>query len=72
VDVEDIEDLSRISSKVIEYYFEAEDFDIESFFCPSCFKSLGKGDIEEGFRKWMDKIKKEDPETYASLISEML
>jgi len=72
IDVEEIEDFPEIDSETIESYFEPEDFEVEEFFCPNCGKTLSEKDIEKGFRKWMDKIKREDPKLYASLLSEML
>ena len=39
--------------------------------CPSCGKKVGAKYVKEGFRLWLERMKK-DPETYAQIMASFL
>ena len=44
----------------------------EAYFCPYCERMLTAEDVMNGFRKWLERLKQEDPEEYAEIIAELL
>ena len=40
--------------------------------CPDCDEKLTVEDVMGGLKKWLEKLKKEDPEEYAEIIAELL
>jgi len=44
----------------------------EEYYCPKCYKCLTAEDVMDGLRKWLERLKEEDPEGYAKIIAELL
>jgi len=54
--------------------FKVEEIEEVGMFlsCPSCKKNISIPSITEGFFKWLEKVKKEDPKRYAEAIAFLL
>jgi ribosomal protein L37AE/L43A len=48
------------------------DYEEEEYLCPNCGEQVTAEDIREGFHKWLERLKDEDPEQYAQLLSEYI
>jgi hypothetical protein len=44
----------------------------ENMYCPRCHRQVAEEDIIEGFHRWLEKLKRENPKEYAEILSEML
>jgi len=53
---------------------EGEELEVtgENIYCPRCHRPVAEEDIIEGFHRWLEKLKEENPREYAEILSEML
>jgi rubredoxin len=53
---------------------EGEELEVtgEDMYCPQCHRPVATKDIIEGFHRWLEKLKGENPREYAEILSEML
>jgi hypothetical protein len=40
--------------------------------CPSCYEEVTAEDIRTGFRRWLENLKRTDPERHAEILAELL
>jgi hypothetical protein len=69
---EDWKDIDFDEEEIDVRDFEDIDTPEHPFHCPGCRSPLGAEDIRKGFFKWLEGLKKEDPEWYAQAIAELL
>lgn len=69
---EDWKDIDFDEEEIDVRDFEDLETPDDPFHCPGCRSPLGAEDIRKGFFKWLEGLKKEDPEWYAEVIAELL